>query len=127
MKISKIIFFMALVVVGSISCRKDNGPKSVAGDWEGNWGSGYDPPTFFEKWNLEKGGDLTAYFPDGSVYAVGSWDQDGEDFEAHYTTLYDSYRYTFTGTYDEGDEEIKGDWRDNDDPSYTGTFEMQRQ
>src|SRR4030095_8599598 len=127
MKISKIIFFMALTAIGSVSCKKDDGPKSIAGTWEGNWGSYNDPPTFFEKWDLEKGGDLKAFFPDGTVYALGEWEQDGEDIEVRYTTLYDNYHYKFTGTYEEDDEEIKGDWRDTDDPAYLGTFRMERQ
>jgi hypothetical protein len=127
MKISKFVFFMAVTAVGLISCRKDEGPKSVAGTWEGNWGSGYDPPSFFEKWELKNGGDLKAFFPDGSVYALGSWDQDGEEIEVHYTTVYESYHYTFTGTFDEDDDEITGDWEDSDEPVYRGTFEMQRQ
>ncbi|HEY3385921.1 MAG TPA: hypothetical protein VGK46_05385 [Saprospiraceae bacterium] len=127
MKSSKLILLSAFAVATFISCRKDDEVKTMAGTWEGRWGFGYDPPTYFEKWQLKKGGDLVSFYPDGQVYAEGSWDADGDEFEAHYTPLGENYTYTFTGTFDEDDDEITGIWGESTDPSNGGTFEMSRE
>ena len=126
MKLSKIFFLLAIAAIGFTSCRKDEGVMSMAGTWEGRWGFGYETPSFFEKWELKKDGDLNSFYPNGEVYAVGSWECDGEDFEAHYTPIGENYTYTFTGSYDEDDDEITGVWGESQDPTNGGTFEMQR-
>ena len=126
MKISKIIFFMALTAIGAISCKKDNEPKSMAGTWEGKWGVFFETPSNYEKWVLEKNGDLSAYLEDGTLYATGTWEEDGDEIEVNYTDLSFSNKYRYTGTYDEGDDEITGDWIDPENPIIGGKFEMQR-
>ncbi len=126
MKFLKFAIVMTVMVIGLVSCKKDDEVKSVAGTWEGKWGFGYETPSFYEKWDLEKGGDLSAYYPDGTLYAVGTWDEDGDEIEAHYTPLGESYSYIFIGTYDEDDDEITGEWGDAQEPTNGGTFEMKR-
>ena len=126
MKISNFIFLLGILVIGFASCKKDEA-KSMTGTWEGTWGYGYEFPSFFEKWDLEKNGDLLSFFPDGSLYANGTWELDGEEFEALYTTLEDNYTYRFTGEYDEDKEEIKGTWVEVQFPTNGGTFEMEKE
>lgn len=126
MKISS-FSLLAVIALGFISCKKDEGPKSVVGTWEGTWGNGYEIPSYYEKWELEKDGELSSLYPDGSLYATGSWETDGEDFEAYYTPLGATYSYRFTGQYDEADDEISGTWVEVQDPTNGGTFEMSRE
>lgn len=126
MKIAAFIFLVIALPLGLISCHKDEGKKSVTGTWEGTWGYGYEIPTFYEKWELEKDGDLSSFFPDGSLYATGTWEMDGDEFEAYYTTLEESYTFRFVGQYDEDDDEISGTWAEVQDPTNGGTFEMSK-
>ena len=128
MKISKFVFLMAITAVGLISCRKDEAAKkNIAGIWEGAWGFGIDVPSFYEKWDLDSDGQLKAFFPSGEVYATGTWELDGDDFEAVYSPIWESYTYRFTGKYDEDDDEITGDWLDMVTAVDGGTFEMSKQ
>ena len=127
MKISKIVFLGAMLTTTLISCRKEGGVKNnMAGTWEGRFGFGNEIPTYFEKWELEKNGDLTAYDPFGDVYATGSWETEGDDsFEAEYSPVGANYSYTFSGFYDEG--EIVGTWGESPSAIDGGTFEMYKQ
>lgn len=127
MKIAAFILLAIVLPLGLISCNKDEEKKSVSGTWEGTWGYGYDVPSFYEKWELEQDGELSSLFPDGSLYATGSWETDGTEFEAYYTTLEDYYTYRFTGQYDEDEDEITGTWVEVQYPTNGGTFEMSRQ
>ena len=126
MKISKIIFLLAVAAIGLISCHKDEEKRSMDGTWEGLWGFGSDTPSFYEKWKLEEDGELNAYFPSGGVYASGTWEMHGEEFECHYTPIWANYTYHFTGHYDEDDDTITGDWGESSDPTNGGTFKMDR-
>ena len=126
MKISKFVLLMAITTVGLISCRKDDEPRSVAGTWEGKWGFLYETPSEFEKWDMEENGDLTSYFPDGTVYATGTWEEDGSDIEVNYTEFSLSNKYRFIGKYDQDEDEITGTWSDPENPIIGGTFEMKR-
>ena len=76
---------------------------------------------------MEENGDLSSLFPDGSLYATGSWETDGDEFEAYYTPLGATYTYRFTGQYDAAGDEITGNWIEIQDPANGGTFEMSRQ
>ena len=127
MKFSKIALLMTVIVIGLLSCKKDDEPKSVVGTWEGAWGFGTETPVNFEKWDMEKDGELISYYPDGTMYAAGTWERDGDEIEVTYTEVTAGSRYRFIGTYDEDDDEITGDWADADFPIIGGTFEMQRQ
>ena len=127
MKFLKFTFVMTVMVIGLNSCQKDDEPKSVAGTWEGKWGYYTETPSNYEKWDMEEGGDLSVVYQDGTLYAVGSWDQDGGEIEVHYTVLDETYSYTFKGTYDEDDDEITGNWTNDNLPIVEGTFVMQRQ
>ena len=126
MKFAKIVFLMAAIAtLGLASCKKDEAKPDISGDWEGTWGFGNEAPAFYEKWTLEEDGDLKSYFSDGSLYAKGSWELKGNDFECSYKPIGDTYEYTFTGTLD-GDE-ITGEWTENQDPNNGGTFEMYKE
>ena len=131
MKILKFAFVILVMVIGLSSCQKDDEPKddskSVAGIWVGKYGFDAETPSLYEKWDMETDGDLRSLLPDGTVYAVGSWDQEGSEIEVHYNELGEPFNFTFKGTYDEDNEEITGNWFDTEDPTYGGTFEMQRQ
>ena len=127
MKFSKFVFVMTVMVIGLNSCQKDNALKSIAGTWEGKWGYYTQTPSNYEKWTMEEGGDLNAYLQDGTLYAVGTWDENGGEIEVHYTVLDEPYNLTFQGMYDENEDEITGNWNDDDSPIVEGTFVMQRQ
>lgn len=127
MKISKIAFCLALAAMSMVACKKDEVKPNISGGWQGNWGFQNDVPSFYERWSLENGGLLNAYYPDASLYASGTWELNGDDFEAHYTTVGIAYQYIFTGTYDDSTKKITGDWRDGEDPSIGGKFVMYKQ
>jgi len=118
---------MGVASLGFVACKKDDAKINLSGTWEGNWGFGTDVPSFYEKWSLEQNGGLSSYYPDGSLYAKGTWELNGDDFEAHYKPLGDTYTYSFTGTYDDGVKEINGDWKELQDPTNGGTFAMYKQ
>lgn len=125
MKLFKSIFFAVLTVAAMTSCQKDEGVKGIAGTWEGYWGLDTDTPTEFEKWEIKKNGELTAYDDDGDIYATGTWSLEGLNFEAQYnTTPNGTYSYSFSGLYHDALDEIIGNWGLT--PSHTngGTFEM---
>jgi len=130
MKILKFAFVILVMVIGLSSCQKDDEPKdnsqSVEGTWEGHWGFNTETPSVFEKWEMGELSTLNAYLGDGTWRAVGSWDQEGNEIEVHYTALASNYRYTYIGTYDEVAGKITGHWND-DDFLIGGTFEMERQ
>ena len=125
MKMSKCIFFFTLLLISLISCKKEDGMQNISGTWIGSWGFGPFPPTNYEHWVLEKDGDLTAYFPDGSVYATGTWELDNDEIEATYTTIMENWSYTFSGIVD--DDEITGTWGETPSAIDGGTFEMEKQ
>jgi hypothetical protein len=130
MKILKFAFVMTLMIIGLNSCQKDDEPKeeskSVAGTWDVKWGLGSETPSTYEKWEVKENGDLNAFWPDGALYAVGSWDKNGNEVEAHYTEVDEPLSFTFIGTYDEDADEITGTWHADDDPALGGAFEMKR-
>jgi hypothetical protein len=129
MKISMSLLVLALTVLGFASCNKDDVAKKneIEGTWEGAWGFDSDDPSYYEKWVIEKDGDLVAYDEDGVVIARGSWTVDGLDFEAEYTSEFSDFNYTFVGLYHDILNEIIGTWGET--PSHTdgGTFEMYKQ
>lgn len=127
MKISKIAFCLALAAMSMVACKKDEAKPNLAGTWEGSWGFGSDVPSYYERWSLTNDGKLKSYYPDGTLYATGTWEMNGDDFEARYKPLGDTYQYVFTGTYEDGTETISGDWRESDDPANGGSFEMYKQ
>jgi opacity protein-like surface antigen len=126
MKFAKIVFLMAAIAtLGLASCKKDEAKPDISGDWEGTWGFGSDAPSYYEKWTLESNGDLGSYFSDGTLYGTGSWELNGNDFEARYQPLGDTYTYVFTGTLN--GEKINGDWNELQDPANGGTFKMYKE
>lgn len=125
MKCLKIVFLIALVTIGFISCRKDKVSVDMSGTWEGNWGFGIEAPSNYEKWVMDKSGNLFAYDADGYLYASGSWEMDGHDFEAQYTPVGATYSYTFSG-FEEGADVILGTWGETPSAIDGGTFEMYR-
>ena len=124
MKLFKGLFLAVIAALTMMSCQKDEGVKGVTGTWEGNWGFDNDVPTNYEKWELKKNGDMSAYDDDGDLYATGSWTVDGLDFEAEYKVVGEEYTYSFSGLYHDQLDEIIGTWGAT--PSHTdgGTFEM---
>jgi len=132
MKILKFALIMTVIVIGLNSCQKDDEPKdepkSVVGTWEGNWGYYNDFPFNYEKWEIEKSGVLNAFVLDGTLFAVGTCDQDDDEIEVHYTSiLEDPYSLTFKGTYVGDGDTITGKWTDDAYPlAIEGTFKMYR-
>ena len=124
MRFSKIIFFTVVTTFGIISCQKIEVVDNIAGEWEGNWGWGTEVPSYYEKWVLEKDGELKSYYPDGSLYAIGTWECEGNDFEAEYSPLGETYSYIFSGEHEDG--EIEGTWDESPSAIDGGTFEMEK-
>jgi hypothetical protein len=123
MKFAKIVFLLAAITtLGLASCKKDEAKPNLSGDWEGSWGFGTDVPSFYEKWSLENNGDMSSYFPDGSLYANGTWELNDNDIEVRYTSIAEQYTYSFTGTF--ANDKITGDWRDTQNPTIGGKFKM---
>lgn len=124
MKLFKGFLFIALAVVALMSCSKDEGTKGIAGTWEGNWGFGSETPEYFERWVIEKNGDLEAYKSNGNLYASGSWELDGTTFTMDYSPVGKIYSYSFEGIYDGEAGEITGSWGDWPSTTDGGVFEM---
>lgn len=124
MKLFKGVFFTALAVVALMSCSKDEGTKGIAGTWEGNWGFDTDTPTYFERWVIEKNGDLKAYKSNGDLYATGDWELEGASFTMEYSPVGKIYSYSFEGTYDSDSDVITGSWGEWPSTTDGGTFEM---
>ena len=128
MKLSKIIFLLAVLVTVSISCRPEDAlQKDISGRWEGAFGFGNDIPTFYEKWELEKNGEMNSYDPFGGLYATGTWELEGDEFEAQYSPVGETYSYTFSGFYDDDLDEITGTWGETPSAIDGGTFAMYKQ
>ena len=127
MKISKIVFCLAMAALSMVACKKDEAKPNLSGAWQGNWGFNTDVPTFYESWSLEDGGQIRSYYTDGTLYATGTWKLNDDHFECTYKPLSETYHYTFTGPYNDDSKEINGDWRQVEDPSVGGSFTMYKQ
>lgn len=123
MKLFRTLFLLTLVVAGLSSCHKDEADNGISGTWEGKWGFDEETPTYYERWEMNKNGDLRAYDDDGDLYAEGHWEVDGIEFTATYTSVNDN-EYSFYGLYHDQLKEIVGTWGAT--PSHTngGNFEM---
>lgn len=127
MKFLKIVFLFVLAAGSLTSCQKDELEKTIVGTWEGHWGFDFDTPTHYEKWDLKKNGDMTAYNANGTVIAVGSWELDGFTFEAEYKSEFSDARYLFTGLYSDAALEIIGNWGEKPSNADGGTFTMHKE
>ena len=126
MKLLKGILFAAFLIGGLASCSKDDDQSSVVGTWEGHWGFDFDEPTYFEKWELKKGGEMVAYNSNGGKMAEGNWEVNGFNFEARYTTESSENTYLFTGLYSDVAGEITGNWGEEPSSTDGGTFVMHK-
>lgn len=124
MKFSKGILILSVALLAFGACKKDDANKEIAGTWEGSWGFDLENPTYYERWEIKKNGDLVAYDEDGDVYANGSWNVDGLNFEAEYTSEVSGNEYRFEGLYHDALKEIVGTWGNSPSTADGGTFEM---
>lgn len=124
MKLFKGLCMAVLATITMMSCQKDEGTKGIAGTWEGNWGFDTDTPSYFERWVMEKNGDLSAYKSNGDLYATGTWSMDGTTFEAEYSPVGKIYSYSFEGNYDNALDQIDGSWGEWPSTTDGGLFEM---
>jgi hypothetical protein len=125
MKIFKGILLIAFAALSTVSCKKDDmASKSITGIWEGKWGFDSDEPTYFEKWDIRKGGEIIAYDEDGTKIATGTWSANGINFSMVYTPTGRSYTYSFSGLYHDVVNEIIGTWGETPSIADGGTFEM---
>lgn len=126
MKISKSFLILAVALVGFASCEKDNAAakNGLEGTWEGMWGFDNDVPSYYERWEIQKNGDMTAYDEYGDEIAKGSCSADGISFSAEYTPTGKTYSYTFEGLYHDVAKEIIGNWGETPSSTNGGTFEM---
>ena len=125
MKFSTVLFF-AGVALTYVACQKDQDDINMAGTWEGNWGFGTEIPANYEKWKINDDGTLLAYDGTGFLIGIGTWEMEGDQFEAEYAPVGFAYTYTFTGPYDEDDDEITGTWGQTPSTTDGGRFEMSR-
>jgi len=127
MKIFRILFLMATLAAGLTACQKDDDVKGMAGTWEGLWSFDQDEPSYCERWEFKKNGELYAYSLSGDLYAKGSFHMDGITFIMEYESENSGSNYSFKGVYDETLQEINGTWGLS--PSYTnrGLFVMTKQ
>ena len=126
MKISKGILILSVAFLALASCKKDDvaSKNGLEGTWEGAWGFDSDDPVYYEKWEIKKNGDLTAYDEDGDLYANGSWSVEGLNFEMEYTSVISGNEYRFSGLYHDVLKEIVGTWGNSPSVADGGTFEM---
>ena len=128
-----LIFAMTLVVIGSLSCKKEDSKPTyqIAGLWEGTYLYLSQPPLYFS---------FTIY-PDGSLsykskgindytfYANGNWSLNGTTFTYNVTTTNNpggtQANQTGTATYHNDGRLTDGE---NTDVTFggTGTFSMTR-
>lgn len=123
MKFSKLFFAFVIASATLVSCSKDDDAKGIAGTWEGKWGFDEDTPTYYEKWEMKKNGEMKVYDDDG-LYAEGTFTVDGLNFTATYTPVGKNYSYIFTGLYHDELGEITGNWGEAPSTTDGGTFEM---
>lgn len=128
MKISKGILILAVAILGFASCKKDDvaSPKNLEGTWEGAWGFDNDTPTYYERWEINDNGDITAYDEDDLIVGEGSWDITGNNVEVEYTHPLSLGSYIFVGQYDDAKEEITGTWGESPSSTNGGKFEMEK-
>ena len=96
MKLTTFGFLLLFTALSFVSCKKDEAKVDISGSWVGAWGFGPEVPSYYERWDLEEDGELTAYDENG-LYAVGTWELNGKSFEATYTPIGWPYSYTFVG------------------------------
>lgn len=126
MKILKSILFAALLIGGLASCGKEDDNAAIIGTWEGTWGFDLDEPTYYEKWEIKKGGEMVAFNSNGGKMATGSWKVEGFNFKAEYTTETSHNTYLFSGLYSDVGEEITGNWGAEPSSTDGGTFIMHK-
>lgn len=126
MSISKWFFVIAMAAVLLSSCGKDDfaNSKGIVGTWEGKWGFDDEVPSVFEKWEIKKNGEITAFNAASTQIAKGTWKLDGLLFTMVYTPTGKSYTYSFEGLYHDKLKEIIGTWGDTPSASDGGDFEM---
>jgi len=118
------LFLLAILITGLSACQKDDDLKGLAGTWEGAWGFDSDTPSYYEKWILEKDGDIRAYDEDGNEVGSGDFSVDGINFRAEYRPPGKNYTYTFVGLYHDVVGEITGTWGQTPSSTDGGTFDM---
>jgi hypothetical protein len=127
MKLLNVILFATLLLGGLSSCSKDDDNAAIIGTWEGTWGFDFDEPTIYEKWEIKKGGKMTAYNSNGGKMAEGKWEVNGFNFKAEYTTETSHNTYKFEGLYSDAAGEITGNWGSAPSTTNGGTFIMHQQ
>ena len=127
MKQFKSILVIAITVMGFLACQKDEGAAGIKGTWVGYWGFEFETPDVYEKWEMKKNGDLSAFNSSGDLIATGSWEVDGFNFEAEYTTVNSHFTYLFEGLYSDAAGELTGNWGEKPSSTNGGTFIMNRE
>ena len=127
MKQVKNILGIALILFGLMSCQKDEGNSAMAGKWEGFWGFDLDTPDVYERWEMKANGTMGVYNGSGTLIATGSWQVNGFNFDAEYTTVTSHHTYLFEGLYSDVAGEITGNWGQKPSSTNGGTFEMLKQ
>lgn len=126
MKLLRAIFLVGVVLTALASCDKDNGNSAIIGTWEGHWGFDFDNPTYYEKWEIKKGGEMSVFNSNGGKVADGHWEVNGFNFEAQYTTVTSHNTYLFSGLYSDVAGEITGNWGEAPSHADGGTFIMHK-
>lgn len=121
------IFWAAFLVIALTSCGKDDQPSALVGTWEGHWGFDNDQPSFFEKWEIKKGGELNAYNSNGGLLGTGKWEVNGFNFKCEYFVKSSESTYQFEGLYSDVAGEITGTWGEKPSSADGGTFDMAKQ
>ena len=127
MKLINGLLLSAFLLLTMASCSKDDDTSAIVGTWEGHWGFDFDKPSFFEGWELKKGGELVAYNSNGGELGRGRWKVNGFNFECEYTVESSNSTYLFKGLYSDVAGEIVGNWGEKPSSADGGTFEMYKQ
>jgi hypothetical protein len=119
------VLFTALVFA---ACKKDKVTNnSIAGVWEGQWGSGSQAPQYFLKFEIKSNGELTRLNEQGQVIANGTWTLNGVQFDCTYTHTSDGQVHKIGGLYTDFDGFITGTWGYSPSKTNGGNIELTKQ
>ncbi len=125
MKTIKIFLILCIAATLFTACSKDKENESIAGIWQGKWGSGSQEPQYFLKFNIESNGTLQRLDEQGQVIANGTWTLDGIEFECTYTHT-DGQVHKIAGLYTDFDGTIIGTWGYHPSKANGGEIELKK-
>lgn len=130
MKKFKNLFLFLLASLVLISCKKDTNPptnpNTIAGTYEGKFGTGDNTPSSFFSFNIKPNGILEEISNTGEVLGTGIWTISGSTFQGSYDYNEPSNNsYSVKATYDASAKNLtNGTWGYGNNETNGGKWNM---